>query len=89
MVYYRLRQWGDFIDFTNGNSVFSDRFSSEGWALAAQAFAGVDVSVSPRFMLTGEARYTYAKAPLGTDFSGFERIDLSGFSLSAGVAVRF
>jgi hypothetical protein len=87
-MWYRLHQWGDFVDFAD-SSVFTSSIGSDAWALTGHAFAGLDVSLSPRFVLTGEARYTYAKAPLGTDFTGFNRIDLSGFSLTAGVAVRF
>jgi len=87
-MWYRLHQWGDFVNFAD-SSVFSSSISSDDWALTGHAFAGLDVSLSPRFVLTGEARYTYARAPLGADFSGFDRIDLSGFSLTAGVAVRF
>lgn len=88
-MWYRFRQSGDFIDFTNNNSVFSDDFTTDYWALTAHAFAGVDVSLSPRFVVTAEGRYTFAKAPLSNDFQGFDRIDLSGFSVTGGIAVRF
>jgi hypothetical protein len=88
-MWYRLHQWGDFVANDSVHTVFSDAFASHDWALTGHAFAGLDVSLSPRFVLTGEARYTYAKAPLGGDFQNFDRIDLSGFSLTAGVAVRF
>jgi hypothetical protein len=88
-MWYRLHQWGDFVANDSVHSVFSDSFSSNDWALTAHAFAGLDVALSPRFVLTGEARYTYARAPLSSDFQNFDRIDLSGFSLTAGVAVRF
>jgi hypothetical protein len=88
-MWYKLHQWGDFVASDTVHTVFSDSYSSTDWALTGHAFAGLDVSLSPRFVLTGEARYTYAKAPLGADFQNFNRIDLSGFSLTAGVAVRF
>jgi len=88
-MWYRLHQWGDFVANDSVHSVFSDSFSSDDWAVTGHAFAGLDVALSPRFVLTGEARYTYAKAPMSTDFQNFNRIDLSGFSLTAGVAVRF
>ena len=61
---------------------------SSGWTVAAHAFAGVDISLGPRFFLTGEGRYTWARAPLGRDFSGFGRLDLSGLSVTAGVGIR-
>jgi hypothetical protein len=88
-MWYRLHLWGDFVADDSAHSVYTDSFSSADWALTGHAFAGLDVSVSPRFVVTGEARYTYAKAPLSADFQNFDRIDLSGFSLTAGVAVRF
>jgi hypothetical protein len=54
-----------------------------------EVFAGVEVPLSPRFMMSGEARYTWAKAALGPDFSGFSNINLSGFSVTVGMGVRF
>ena len=89
VMWYRLHQWGDFIDFTNGNAVVPGDVSSEDWALTGHVFAGMDVALGPRFVLSGQARYTYGKAPLSNDFQDFNRIDLSGLSLTAGVAVRF
>jgi hypothetical protein len=51
--------------------------------------AGVDVSLGARFFVNAEARYTRARAPLGRDFVGFDGIDLSGFTMTAGLAARF
>jgi opacity protein-like surface antigen len=87
-VWYRFRQRGDFVDFQT-NDIFRDSFTSSGWAPEAHAMAGVDVSLGTRFLLVGEGRYTWARAKLGDDFSGFDRIDLSGFAVTAGVGVRF
>jgi hypothetical protein len=89
-MWYYLHQWGAFINFADSTlPVYNDDLRSTAWALMGHAFAGLDVSLSPRFVLTGEARYTYAKAPLGADFQLYHRIDLSGLSLTAGLAVRF
>jgi hypothetical protein len=87
-MWYRFRQEGDFIDFTN-NNVFHDTFESSGFTPMAHLLAGMDYSLSPRWGLTAEGRYEFANAALSQDFSGFHRIDLSGFSLTAGFAVRF
>lgn len=87
-MYYRFRQRGDFVDFTHGNSVFPDDYTSADFVFAAHAFAGLDVSLGPHFFLTGETRYTWARASLGSDFSGYGRIDLSGLSATAGVGFR-
>jgi hypothetical protein len=85
---YRLQQTGDFIDFADFR-VFYDKYESKGTSPMAQAFAGVDISIHPRFALTTEARYEWASARLSTDFSGFDPIDLSGVSLTAGFSIRY
>jgi hypothetical protein len=87
-MWYRFRQRGDFIDMDTFD-VFPDEFRSSGWTPTANGFAGLEVSLGPRFGLTGEGRYTWAKAPLSEDFSGFDRIDLSGYNASLGLYVRF
>lgn len=87
-MYYRFRQSGDWVDF-NTLDVFSDHYESDGWAATANVQMGADYSLSPRFALTGEARYVWANAPLSQDFSGFQKIDLSGFSTSVGVTIRY
>lgn len=88
MMWYRLHQAGDFIDFKT-NNVFADSFQSSGWAPSAHAMAGFDYTLSPRLALNGEARYIRAKAQLGSDFTGFDGIDLSGFGVTLGLNVRF
>ena len=88
MMWYRLRQVGDFIDFRT-TDVFPDTFESSGWAPTAHALAGVDYSLTPRLALNGEARYTWAKTQLGADFTGFNGIDLSDIGITFGLNVRF
>ena len=87
-IWYRFHQTGDFVDFTT-NDVFPATLSSSGWAPAAQAMAGVEYTLSPRIALTAQASYLWANGRLGADFSGFNRIDLSGVSTSVGLAARF
>jgi hypothetical protein len=84
---YRFRQIGDFIDFQTRN-VFPDDFVSKAWTPVVHAQAGMEVSLGRVFMLTGEARYTWARGPMSRDFVDFNRIDLSGVSVSAGFAIR-
>jgi hypothetical protein len=88
IMWYRFHQEGDFIDFDTLR-VFPDQFDSDGWAPTVHAFGGVDVSLSPRFAVTAEGRYQWARAPLSRDFSGFDRIDLSGFALTSGITIRY
>ena len=87
-MWYRFQQDGDFVDFSTIR-VFTDTFDSSGWTPTAQAFAGTDVSLNPRFALTAELRYQWANASLSRDFSGFKAIDLSGLSVTAGVSIRY
>jgi hypothetical protein len=88
MMWYRLTQKGDFVDFDTMN-VFPDTFQSSGFAPTATAFGGFEINIHPRFTLTIEGRQTWAKAKLGRDFSGFAPIDLSGFAITTGFSIRF
>ena len=88
MVGYEFKQSGDFVDPSN-NNVFTSNLSSSGWAPEAQGVVGADYSLSPRFALTGEAKYLWAKGRLNDSFSTFDRIDLSGFTTTIGLKARF
>lgn len=88
VTWYQFQQAGDFIDFTT-LKVFPDSFHSDGWAPTVQAFGGTDVSLNPRVAVTMEGRYQWARAALGRDFSGFDRIDLSGFAVTSGILIRY
>jgi hypothetical protein len=88
LMRYEFAQKGDFIDF-NTFKVFYDNYASSGLRPMAQAFAGLDVSLTPRIAFTTEGRYEWATAELDTDFSGFEPIDLSGVSFTAGFSIRY
>ena len=88
-MWSRFHQVGDFIDFaSDSNNVFHDEFASESWTFTAHAFTGLEMNLGPRTFLMGEARYTWARAPLSSDFSGFGRMDLSGLSVTAGFGMR-
>jgi hypothetical protein len=73
VMWYRFAQSGDFIDFDT-TRVFPDSFNSSGWTPTVHAIGGVDISLHPRFALTTEARYEWAKATLSSDFAGFDPI---------------
>jgi opacity protein-like surface antigen len=88
-TWYRFRQNGDWIDFTD-MSVFPAQLRAEGWTMSGHAFAGTEWAMSARFSLVTEARYERAHAAINSnDFQGFDPIDLSGLSTTAGIAVRF
>lgn len=88
VMYYAFRQSGDFVDFED-LAVFATTLESSGWTSTMYGSAGVNYSLSARMGLITEARYDRARAPMGRDFDGFDRIDLSGFSLSTGLHLRF
>jgi hypothetical protein len=87
-MWYRFRQQGDFVDYETLD-IYNDFLQSDGWAPVAQALAGVDVSLTPRFALNGETRYAWSHARLGESFVDFDPIDLSGLSATVGLSIRF
>jgi outer membrane protein W len=87
-MWYRFKQSGDFVDFQT-NDIFNSILVSSSWTPMAQAMAGVDYTLSPRFALNAEGTYRWANAHLGSDFSGFDRLDLSGLSTTVGLTVRY
>ncbi len=87
LMEYRFHQVGDFVDFQTLN-IAPDEFESKGWTPELHALAGVDLALSRFIVLTGEARYTWAKGPMSRDFIDFNRIDLSGISVTAGFSLR-
>ncbi len=88
VVWYRLRQWGDFVDLAD-LSIFTDSFDSVGWSGIFHVFGGMDFKLTPRVFLTFEARYSWADSELGGDFEGFDPIDLTGLRTTAGIDVLF
>lgn len=87
LMHYRFHQVGDFIDFQTLN-VFPDEFESKALTPVLHALAGMDLSLGRFLLLNGELRYTWAKGPVGRDYVGFHRIDLSGVSALAGFSLR-
>lgn len=90
LTHYRFEQNGDFVDSRTLN-IFPETFKSSGWAPSAQAVAGLDVSLTPRFAVTVDGRYLYAQGSLGQDFRNFPSndINLSGLTGNVGLTVRF
>ncbi len=87
-MWYKFRQGGDFIDFTTTN-VYSDSYSTSGWTPMVQAFVGGDLNINSAMALTAEARYALAQGPVGGDYAGFHRLDLSGLAVTAGITFRY
>lgn len=86
-MWYRFRQEGEFVDETTLN-IFEDQLQSSGWTPTAEAFGGVEYSITPRLSVTGEGRYSWASAELSNAFENFDPIDLAGFAVTIGVSFR-
>jgi len=84
---FRFKQEGDFVNF-NTNAVFPAVLLAEEWTMVAQGMAGVDYNITPRLGISLDARYLHARGELGTSFSGYERIDLSGVTGTVGLSFR-
>lgn len=87
VVWWDFEQKGDFVDFETLD-IFNDTFTSEGGTGLVHVLAGLEVSLGHRWLLSGEARYSWAEGDMNDDFSDFQPIDLSGFQLTIGIASR-
>jgi hypothetical protein len=87
LTWYRFEQTGDFVDITTLD-ILNLTIESNGGAPTAHAFAGVDISISPRFLWTLEGRYAIGQARTGDSFD-YDNLDLRGFQATIGFAVRF
>jgi outer membrane protein W len=87
MVYYRFQQEGDFVDFVSLD-VYPDEQWSDAWAPTVYGAIGAHYSLTSRTALATELRYDVAKAPMDFSFSLYDKIDLSGASLTVGFNIR-
>jgi len=87
-MWYRFKQNGDFVDFKTLD-VFPTTLTSSGYTAMAYGAGGFDFSLTPSLTLNTEARYDAARATMSKAFDGFNRIDLSGLTATAGLSVRF
>ena len=88
LIWYRLTQIGDFVDFTD-LSIFPGEFRSSGWGTEAHVLGGLDLQLSPKWYLSMEGRYVWADADLTEDFVGFDPIDLNGLRITVGFSYSF
>jgi len=94
-VFYQYEEWGDFIDFFDPDlAIYPDHFIDDGVAFGAHAFGGIRFYVNRDFAIVGEGRYLWSGKDMGDDFLPNEpglvnRIDLSGWTWTVGVHVRF
>lgn len=87
-MFYSLKQKGDFVDFETLD-VFTRRFDSRGGGPIVHAGAGGEWWFTPHLGLSLDGRYAWGSASLERDFEDFDRIDMRGFQITTGVALRF
>jgi hypothetical protein len=87
-MYSEFEQTGEFVDYQTLD-IFGKQYDTDGFTPTAYAAAGVDYSLGAHWLVTGEARYNWAKAGMDESFVGFDDIDLSGLQMTAGISVRF
>ena len=89
LTFYRFEQSGDWVDLETLD-IFNSEFTSRGRGTQLHALAGLDVSISKNFYLTGEGRYVWADAAIDERFfEGFEDVDLAGLQFTVGISARF
>ncbi len=95
-VFWQYKEFGEFVDFDDPNlEIITDSFESDGVQPGLHGAVGFRVALTPDFFLTAEGRYLWAPLDtMGDDFSpngpGLENeIDLSGFSVTVGLRIRF
>ena len=94
-VFYSYEERGDFIDFYDPTyPILPDAFKDDGVAFGVHGVAGIRYYVNHDFAIVAEGRYLWAKKDMGEDLAPNESglvntIDLSGWSATVGVHVRF
>lgn len=100
-IFYQYEEFGDFVCFPPASGrcehdwdVVSDVFRSDGTAFGFHALGGLRVYVNRDFAIVAEGRYQWAEDDMGDDFAPnapglVNRIDLSGWTFTVGVHVRF
>ncbi len=91
MTWYDFTQHGDFVVPTGVDQadIFRSRVTSRGIGFTPWAAAGLDISITPYFVLRTEVRQWWGTG--GVDpaaFANYNDIDLSGLSATIGFAFR-
>lgn len=88
VTWYKFEQDGEFVDFETFE-IFADRLNSKGRGFTGQLLAGLQYTIVPNFVLTGEGRYRFGSGEMDGQFVGFDDINLSGLQFTVGLGARF
>jgi len=94
-LFYQYEEYGDFIDFYDPTlPVRSDHFVTDSTAFGVHVLGGFRAYLNRDFAIVGEGRYQWGKDTMGGDFSPnsaglVNRIDLSGWTFTVGLHMRF
>jgi hypothetical protein len=88
---WNYREVGDFVDFTDNNSIFTNDYRTDGTAVGPVILAGVRFPVGDVLTAGGEVRWQSAKGDTGGINEGFlgDKIDLGGTTASFTIHFRF
>ncbi len=81
---WTFEQWGEFINFTD-ESIYEGYATSQKVSFGANGKAGIMVRVGKNLGISIEGKYRYLKGALGSEFEGFDKLDLNGWTFSFGV----
>ena len=84
---YALRQTGQFVDYGTLEG-FEASFAATDGYFRGFLGVGVDFAVTAGLSVTMQGRRDYASPTPGDDFRGFDRLDLSGSTLTVGLRWR-
>ncbi|MFP3949129.1 MAG: outer membrane protein [Gemmatimonadota bacterium] len=92
VTWYEFVRRGEFVVETDPDRpIFEDHLIWDGYAPTAHLLAGLEASLTPRLLLRGEGRYSWASGDdRSRDFDEeFDAVDLAGFQAVIGLSVRF
>jgi len=85
LYYWKYKQWGDFINFDSGTVSEGEYAETSAYTPGANLKGGFILRLKRNFGIVLEAQYQYLKGELSSSFEGFEKLDLNGFKVIAGI----
>ncbi len=89
---WKYSETGEFVDFTNNNTIFDDHYVASGTVLAPVLLGGLRMPINGDvYALNAEFRYQWGKGDTGGAQNGFlaDKINLGGLNFTLGFQIRF